>query len=1105
MHVGSHLRLTCLPMTDRVRPLRLRTFGGLSLEGLGGPVTGAGQQPRRLAMLAVLALAGAGGITRAKLLGLLWPEVDEERGRQALSQALYALRRDSGGRSLVAGLETIRLDLDVVSSDVGEFLEAAAAADLPRAAAVYTGAFLDGVYLTDALGFERWVDDARAQLATTAERAFEALAASADATGDYVAAAAWWRRLTEIDALRTRAALGLVAALAASGERGAALRHAEKFVQRVRDEMETEPNPAIAAVVRELRTETPPEPAEETGRLGDRYVLGREIGRGGMAVVFLARDLRHARDVAVKMLHPEVAETLGRDRLSREILVTAGLRHPHILPLFDSGEANGTLYYVMPFIEGESLRARLARDESIAVDEASRLCREVADALAHAHARGVIHRDIKPENILLSEGHAVVADFGIARLVSEASAPMLTQAGFSLGTPAYMSPEQFTETSAVDARSDVFSLACVMFEMLAGRPPWIATTAQALLAKRLIEPAPLVSTLRPDVPAFLAELLRTALERDPAQRVESAAVFAATLAQTAAAVVVPSGAIAEPPPDARERVLVLPFTNVAKAGDADWLSTGIAETVGADLSKISGLKVIGQDAATRQRIESELDGRAIEASTAAERGRSMGARWVVFGAFQKSGKRIRITPHFIDATNGTALGGEKIDGNMDEIFALQDRIVLGLANALRIQLTSGEVERIERPETAHLTAYELYARGYRAFAQFGKESVRRAAEYFRAAIAIDPDYALANAGLGIIHGPMYIATGRKEVLDEGARLLERAITLDPSIGEAHAWLAFMEFCQERFDLAVRTGETAVQRDVSSDIAWYMLAVAHLGRAAMTHDAGSFARVVPPILRAVSLNPRNGAAQLLLGWLYMIRGQHAHAVPVVDRALDLEVTGATYTVLGARVFRAILHLAADEISVASELLDAAIAAYTGLDHAYAETMAAYAYCVRGSVAERTGDLDAAAADFVRACEIADANEHRSTIGAHWVKARFGLARVLQRMGRADAAAHAFAEGQDLFTSRARFVWTLYYGAADAEVLYEKAAALATLGRAGEALDALRIAGLAGWAHETLMRGDPAFGALRDTSEMRGVVADAAARVTLPPPIGSGGLS
>ena len=846
--------------------------------------------------------------------------------------------------------------------------------------------------------------------------------------------------------------------------------------------------------------------------LGDRYEIVREIGRGGMASVYLARDRRHEREVAVKVLLPELVDTIGTERFLREIRLVARLQHPHILPLFDSGEVAGQLYFVMPYVDGESLRARLDRDGALSLDAAMRLTRQIADALDYAHARGVVHRDLKPENVLLTGEQALLADFGIARGSPDgvATGLTLTSTGFVLGTPAYMSPEQVAGERQIDGRSDVYALGCNCYEMLCGRPPFTGSNAMAVLSQHLMAVPELLVGTAAAVPEGVITAVARALAKEPDERFASAGAFVAAMEQAMVEARQPSGAdqrlrVVERAQDARERVLVLPFSNIAQAGDADWLSTGIAETVGADLSKISGLKVIGQDAATRRRIESELDGRAIDASIAAESGRSMGARWVVFGAFQKSGARLRITPHFIDATNGTALGGEKIDGSMDEIFAMQDRIVMGLADALRIQLTSGEVARIERPETAHLTAYELYARGYREFTQFGKESVRLAAEYFRAAIAIDPDYALAYAGLGSIHGPMYIASGRKEVLDEGARLLERAIALDPSIGEAHAWLAYMAFRQGRFDLAMRTAETAVQRDVSSDQAWYMLACGHICRAVMTHDPGALARTVPPILRAVSLNPRNMAALLVLGWLYMIRGQHAHAVPVVDRALELEVAGSTYTFLGARVFRAVLHLAADELSAASSLLDTAIAAYTGLDHVYAETMAAYAYFVRGSVAERTGDLDAAAADFVRACEIADANEHRITIGAHWIKARFGLARVLQRMGRAGAAARAFAEGQDLFTSRARFVWTWFHGATDAEVLYEKAAALATLGRSAEALDALRMAGLAGWADVTLMRGDPAFGALRDTSEMRRVTADAAARVTLLPPIGSGGLS
>ena len=475
-------------------------------------------------------------MTRARLLGLLWPETDEARGRQVLSQALYALRRDSGGQSLVTGpSETLRLNPDVITSDVGEFLLATSADDFPQMAEQYAGAFLNGVYLSDALGFERWVDDTRAQLAASAQRAFESLAAAADAAGDHGAAAGWWRRLTEIDELRTQAALGLVAALVANGERASARQHAERFEQRVREDMDTEPNPAVSAIARQVRAAANATRPETQAGLGGRYVLGREIGRGGMAVVFLARDVRHERDVAVKMLHPEVAAAMGRERLSREILVTAGLRHPHILPLFDSGEADGTLYYVMPFVEGESLRARLTRGDTIAVDEVTGLCREIADALAHAHARGVVHRDIKPENILISEGPAVVADFGIARLVTDASHPLLTQAGFAVGTPAYMSPEQFTDGSDVDGRSDVFSLGCVMFEMLAGRPPWIAASAQALLTKRLVETPPLVSALRPDVPAHIADLLARALRSDPDLRIATAAEFASTLAENVAA------------------------------------------------------------------------------------------------------------------------------------------------------------------------------------------------------------------------------------------------------------------------------------------------------------------------------------------------------------------------------------------------------------------------------------------------------------------------------------------------------------------------------------------------------------------------------------------
>lgn len=553
-------------------PLRLRTFGGLVLQHRDRELAGAALQARRLAILAIIAVAGERGVTRAKLLGILWPETNEARGRQALSQALYALRRDCGTDALVLGTESLRLNPAVITSDIAELDRAVAAGDRERTATLHGGAFLDAVYVAGAPEFERWVDQQRARFAGVAERAMEHLAADADARGDHAAAATWWRRLTAIDPLRTRAALGVMEALAAAGHRAEALRHGEQFAKASREDLGAEPSAAVVALTERLRAQGGE--SSDPPMLGGRYVLEREIGRGGMAVVFLARDLRHGRPVAIKMLHPEASATLGRDRLAREIVVTAGLRHPHILPLFDSGESEGALFYVMPYVEGESLRSRIAREGPLPVAEATQLGREVAEALHHAHERGLIHRDMKPENVLLSEGHAVVMDFGIARRLSAANNETLTQHGLVLGTPAYMSPEQISGDADIDARSDVFALGCVIFEMLTGRPPWIAANAQSLLAKRFVEEPPPLGALRPDVPEALAKELRRALAVDPAERHPSAAALGVALREA----VVPD---VRPREEARTAMLPAPTSDVI--GRARELETARALLARADV------------------------------------------------------------------------------------------------------------------------------------------------------------------------------------------------------------------------------------------------------------------------------------------------------------------------------------------------------------------------------------------------------------------------------------------------------------------------------------------------------------------------------------------
>jgi tetratricopeptide (TPR) repeat protein len=274
--------------------------------------------------------------------------------------------------------------------------------------------------------------------------------------------------------------------------------------------------------------------------LSGRYRVDRELGSGGMATVYLAQDLKHQRTVAVKILRPELAASLGTDRFLREIQITAGLDHPHILPVHDSGEADGSLYYVMPYVEGESLRDRMTREGQLPIDDAVRIAREVADALAAAHRRNIVHRDIKPENILLSENHARVADFGIARAITAAGGARLTSAGVAIGTPAYMSPEQAMGSEQIDGRSDIYALGCVLYEMLAGEPPYSGPTAQSILVKRLTEPVPRLAALRESVSPGLNALVHRALSKSPADRPSTAEAFGLALDQAAATSALPS-------------------------------------------------------------------------------------------------------------------------------------------------------------------------------------------------------------------------------------------------------------------------------------------------------------------------------------------------------------------------------------------------------------------------------------------------------------------------------------------------------------------------------------------------------------------------------------
>jgi DNA-binding SARP family transcriptional activator len=531
--------------------LRLRTFGGLSI-GRADPSTtspGATSARRRLAVLAVIAANGPRGIPRDRLLALFWPESDTDRARHSLDQTVYQLKRDLGAAGLFLGRDELSLNPNVITSDVGEFRSALERGDHAHAVELNTGAFLDGVYIAGAPEFEHWVDAERVSLMNALERALETLATEAGQRGDHQAAVQWCQRLMALDPRKTRSVVALMSALATSGDRTAALRYAELYLSLIRDDEDIEPNPQVEALVLQLRKQpapvvspidlspatgvTPLAPSNgvtpsEGEALADRYVIEREIGRGGSATVFVARDLRNDRPVAVKVLRRELAAGIAVERFRQEITVGANLQHPHILPVLDSGEANGTLFFVMPHVEEASLREQLERAGRIPVEEGVRLATEIASALSYAHGRGIAHRDIKPENVLLSSGHAIVADFGMARVLDARADRQLTRPGSVEGSVAYLSPEQLNGQRG-DALSDQYSLAYLLYEILGGEPPFKGKDIHELMAQRLrTEPAPIRSK-HPDTPAHVDAAIMRALARDPAARFADVKSFAHAL------------------------------------------------------------------------------------------------------------------------------------------------------------------------------------------------------------------------------------------------------------------------------------------------------------------------------------------------------------------------------------------------------------------------------------------------------------------------------------------------------------------------------------------------------------------------------------------------
>jgi eukaryotic-like serine/threonine-protein kinase len=808
---------------------------------------------------------------------------------------------------------------------------------------------------------------------------------------------------------------------------------------------------------------------EFASAVADKFEVTAELGRGGMAVVLLARDVRHDRELALKLYRADVSAAVEAERFEREIKVAARLNHPHIAPLFDSGAAAGFLFYAMPFVRGESLRQRLDREGSLGVADAIRLATEVCGALEYAHRQGIVHRDIKPENILVSEGHALVADFGIAHAIDQAAGKRLTTMGLTVGTPAYMSPEQAGGEVEIDGRSDQYSIACVLFELLAGSTPFHGPTAMAFLAQHLTQSAPSVATKRPDVPAAVEQALRRALSKNPDDRFVTTADLARALSGVTAGV---AREVVE------DTIVVLDFLNISGDAAVQWLASGMAETIGVDLNRIGSARVV-----RREKVARVMASRARAVSTeddALSVARALGARWVVWGAYQAAGDQIRITPRLGDVREGTIVSSSKLDGAMLEIFALQDRIVETVIARLKIDVSAHQREAMAKPETRSLTAYELFARGRQRQNQFTPTALVESRALLREAIERDPGYALAHSGLGFSHAFAYIGSSDPHDLSSALIHLERATGLDDGLGEAYVWKSYALVRSGRHDEAIAAAARAVTLEPGFALAHYFLAISLLTASELGPERWSLrTQAVRALFEAVRAEPGYQASFHVMADLYSSNGQYEDAAVPIAKALAIELgdAGSGIAFVGAVLLDGVQALRRGDLDQAQKRCDEAVERYSSSTQLYAQVHVALAHRTLGEIAQRRGHFDEAVIAAHRAARICRDNPGRVGTGFTLVRAHALAARANYALGIHSQARAELAEAERLLETRSHYAFVPLYEANEGIVAFDIAAAHARGGRTTDALKWLERAWHAGWSDHPAMVANQDFARLR----------------------------
>jgi eukaryotic-like serine/threonine-protein kinase len=662
---------------------------------------------------------------------------------------------------------------------------------------------------------------------------------------------------------------------------------------------------------------------QKIGKLfGDRFAIDRELGGGGMSAVFLAEERKHRRPVVLKILRPELAAAIGPDRFLREIQIVAQLSHPHILPLIDSGEADGLLYFVAPYLEDGSLRDRLNARKRLGLDESLRIAEEIGSAVDYAHRHGFVHRDVKPENILFSDGHSLLADFGIARVLHPTD-DKGTELGMAVGTPAYMSPEQAAGDRDIAGASDVYSLGCVLYEMLTGAPPFQADNARSTIARHIAEPPPRVRVLRPEVPAAVEGALLRALAKDPAERFPTASEFvgASRLESVAAA-----------PPQAMRSIAVLPFANGSPESEAEYLSDGLTEELINALARVQKLRVSSRSSVFALKGKPH-DPRSV--------GALLGVSYVLEGMVRKAGTRLRITAQLIRTDTGNVVWSDRFDRELSDLFDVQDEIARTLVATL-LATSLSELDDASHPaqRAASEAAYRYYLRGRYAWNKRSAEGVVEAIRWFEQAIAEDPGYAPAYAGLAdsyALHVD-YRSVPVKEGFRRAREYALQALALDDSVAEAHASLAWTLFIYEwDWEGSAREFTRAIELDPRYATAhqWYGFLLASQAR---------FSEALIEAHTAVELDPASVSVRRSLGYAYYYARRFDEARSYLARAVEMNpLAEETYRII------ALSWAAQGQLEEAERAFREAAALPSA--GSYSEAMLAY-------ILARRGDLRAA---------------------------------------------------------------------------------------------------------------------------------------------------